>query len=279
VQALSARLWNSAFLPSQNSGVSVRGSGSPLLYVDNPAGIDSGARRAMLDGLGDLTHARSAPEPTVEAHLARYELAFKMQSSVPALTDVSSELDAAKALYGDDVATPGTYAANCLLARRMLERGVRFVQIYHRGWDAHSKLPEGHTAECLDMDQATYGLVTDLKQRGLLDDTVVIWGGEFGRTVYAQGDATRDNYGRDHHGRCFTMWMAGGGFKPGFTYGETDEYCFNVASNPVPLRDLHATLLSRFGLDPQALTFQFGGLDQKLVGPGAPANVVSALMR
>jgi uncharacterized protein (DUF1501 family) len=201
-----------------------------------------------------------------------------MQSSVPEVTDLSGESAATRDLYGADVDRPGSFTANCLLARRMLERGVRFIQLFHRGWDAHADLPAAHTAQCKDVDRACYALVTDLKQRGLLEDTLVIWGGEFGRTVYCQGPLTATNYGRDHHPRCFTMWLAGGGVKPGLVYGETDDFGYNIVKDPVPLRDLHATILHQFGLDHNHLTVNYQGLSQKLVGVDAPAQVVTGLL-
>jgi len=197
---------------------------------------------------------------------------------MPGLTEIAGETDATLALYGDDVRTPGTFAANCIAARRMLEQGVRFVQIYHRGWDAHVATPENHTLQCRDIDQACHGLIKDLESRGMLQDTLVIWGGEFGRTVYCQGDLTRDDYGRDHHPRCFSLWLAGGGIRPGLVYGETDDFSYNVVDREVPLRDLHATILHLFGLDPQRLTFTHTGLPERLTGVGAPARVVTDLI-
>jgi uncharacterized protein (DUF1501 family) len=209
--------------------------------------------------------------------MAQYELAFKMQASVPTLTNLSDESPATLRLYGDDVAAPGSFAANCVAARRMLERGVRFVQVIHRGWDAHFKTPINHTQQCADVDQACYGLITDLKQRGMLEDTLVIWGGEFGRTVYSQGTLTTTDYGRDHHPRCFSMWLAGGGVRGGLVHGTTDDFSYNVVEDEVPLRDLHATVLALFGLDAQQLSVRHAGLDEKLVGVGPPAQVIDAL--
>jgi hypothetical protein len=280
VQALSNRLWGSGFLPSIHAAVPVRSPGDPVEYLPNPAGVPADVRRSMLDAAAALNRVQATRlgDPETTARIDQYEMAFRMQSAVPDLIDLSGESDATRALYGDSVNTPGTFAANCLLARRMLERDVRFVQIYHRGWDSHDTLPDRHRAQCADVDQACYGLVTDLKSRGLLDDTLVIWGGEFGRTVFCQGDLTMDSYGRDHHPYCFSMWMAGGGIRPGITYGETDDYGFNVASNPVALRDLHATLLHQFGLDHNALSVVYQGLNQKLVGVDAPAQVVSGIV-
>ena len=279
-QALSTRLWGSGFLPAMHGAVPIRSSEQPVLYLPNPAGVDSNVRRRMLDTLAAL-NAEAATvhgDPATTERMAQYELAFRMQSSVPSLVDVSRESAATLALYGPDATTPGTFAHNCLLARRMVEQGVRFVQIYQRGWDAHGELPSNHVGQSRDMDQACYGLVTDLKQRGLLEDTLVLWGGEFGRTVFCQGPLTRENYGRDHHPRCFTMWLAGGGIKPGLTYGETDEFGYNVVTDSVPLRDLHATLLNQFGLDHRELTFRHAGLEEKLTGTGEPASVVDGLL-
>jgi hypothetical protein len=280
VQALSNKLWGSAFLPSVHAGVTVRGAGSPVLYLSNPAGIDTGVRRTMLDATQALNRRQAArlADPQISSRIDQYEMAFRMQSAVPELTDISGETATTRALYGNSVDTPGTFAANCLMARRMLERGVRFVQIYHRGWDSHGQLPMRHAAQCLDVDQGCYGLVTDLKQRGLLDDTLVIWGGEFGRTVYSQGELTNTDYGRDHHPLSFSMWMAGGGIKPGITYGQSDDFGYNAVADPVPLRDLHATVLHQFGLDHNKLTLRYQGLDQKLVGVDKPANVVRGLL-
>lgn len=279
-QPLFARLWGSAFLPANNGGVPMRGVGDPVLYLPNPAGVSSAARRTMLDALGKLNamSANDLGDSTITERTEQYELAYRMQSSMPSLTALNGESDATLALYGNDVRTPGTFAANCLAARRMIERGVRFVQVYHRGWDAHTNTPVNHRDQCKDADQACYGLITDLKQRGLLDDTLVIWGGEFGRTVYCQGDLTPEVYGRDHHPRCFSMWLAGGGVRPGIVYGETDDFSYNVVENEVPLRNLHATILQLFGLDAQRLAFMNAGLAEKLTGTGAPAVPVTELI-
>jgi hypothetical protein len=281
VQAIPTRVWSSAFLPDAHAGVPIRGVGDPVLYLANPPGVEAPSRRAMLDTLGALnrlqfnqSHAQSALDRT-----AQYELAFKMQTSVPELTSLTSESAATLDRYGADVHTPGTFAANCVSARRMLEKGVRFVQVFHRGWDAHYKTPASHIAQCGDIDQACYGLITDLKERGMLDDTLVIWGGEFGRTVYSQGELTHADYGRDHHPRCFSMWLAGGGIRPGVVHGTTDDFSYNVVENEVPLRDLHATILHLFGLDAQRLSFNHAGLAEKLVGVGTPAKVVDAILR
>ncbi|BCS32415.1 sulfatase [Luteitalea sp. TBR-22] len=280
VQALSARMWSSGFIPARHSGVSVRGAGDPVLYLSDPDGVDRETRRRMLDGVQALNtqHADAIGDPDTDTRIAQYEMAFRMQASVPELTDVRGEPESVLGLYGDDVRRPGTFAANCLLARRMIERGVRFVQIYHRGWDSHTNLPHQHRLQAQDTDRGTYGLITDLAQRGLLEDTLVIWGGEFGRTVYSQGTLKEDNYGRDHHPRCYSMWMAGGGVKAGTVFGETDDFSYNITKDPVHQRDLHATILNLFGLDHDAFTFRHQGLDQKLVGVEAPAHVVKGLI-
>jgi len=280
VQALMSDLWGSAFLPVQNAGVEVRSVGDPILDLVNPPGISSVTRRTMLDavhGLNDLA-GRTLGDPSVDARTSQFEQAFRMQSAVPGLTDLSGESAATLGLYGPDVTTPGSFASNCLRARRMLEQGVRFVQIYHRGWDAHYMLPASHPQQCMDVDQACYGLVQDLKQRGLLEDTLVIWGGEFGRTVYCQGDLKRDDYGRDHHPSCFSMWFAGGGMKPGTVYGETDDFSYNIVSGAAHLRDMHATVLHQFGLDADQLSFAYSGLNQRLVGVDAPAQVIQGML-
>ena len=280
VQAIPARVWGSAFLPASNGGIPMRGVGDPVLYLPNPAGVSVTSRRRMLDAVASLNTLSGAAlgDPVINERSEQYELAFRMQSSMPGLTEITGETDATLALYGDDVRTPGTFAANCIAARRMLEQGVRFVQIYHRGWDAHVATPENHTLQCRDIDQACHGLIKDLESRGMLQDTLVIWGGEFGRTVYCQGDLTRGDYGRDHHPRCFSLWLAGGGIRPGLVYGETDDFSYNVIDREVPLRDLHATILHLFGLDPQRLTFTHAGLPERLTGVGAPARVVTDLI-
>ncbi len=280
VQPLSTRLWASAFLPATHSGVTVRSAGAPVLFLDNPAGLDPTARRAFLDATKALNqHAlERTADPSIQTRIDQFELAFRMQSAVPELTDLTGETAASKALYGPQVDVPGSFANQCLLARRMLERDVRFVQIFHRGWDSHEHLPERHRSQALEVDQPCFGLLSDLKQRGLLDDTLVIWGGEFGRTVFSQGDLSAADYGRDHHPACFSMWLAGGGIKPGVVYGETDDFSHNVANNPVPLRDLHATLLHQFGVDHDQLAVRNQGLLQKLVGVDAPAQVVTDIL-
>ena len=265
-QPLYDRLWGSGFLPSRHQGVKFRAQGDPVLFLANPPGVDAAMRRRFLDDLAALNQMRQAEvgDPEIQTRTAQYELACRMQTSVPELTDVSREPASTFALYGQDARTPGSYAANCLLARRLAERGVRFIQLFHRGWDQHTNLPRQITGQCRDTDRASWALVTDLKQRGLLDDTLVLWGGEFGRTVYCQGSLTAQNYGRDHHPRCFTMWLAGGGIKPGVTLGETDEFSYNVVRDPVAVHDLHATLLHCLGIDHRRLTFRFQGRHHRL---------------
>src|SRR5581483_429991 len=250
-QGLLSRLWGSGFLPSRFQGVKLGSGAEPVLFLDNPPGLDRAGRRPWLDTLDalDLKTFHHAQDPEVEARIAQYEMAFRMQTSMPELMDLSKEPESTFKLYGDAAKTPGSFAANCLLARRMAERGVRFVQLYHRGWDHHGDLPTRIKALTKDVDQPSAALVQDLKQRGLLDDTLVIWGGEFGRTVYCQGKLAKDNYGRDHHGRAFSVWMAGGGVKGGLTYGKTDDFCFNIVENPVSVHDLQATILGCLGLD------------------------------
>lgn len=265
-QALFSRLWGTGFLPSEYQGVALRSTGDPVLYLSNPPGVDDAMRRSMLDRLALLNRKihDDIGDPETNARIAQYEMAYRMQASVPELTDLNTEPDSTFELYGPDSRTPGTFAASCLLARRLAERDVRFIQIYHRGWDQHGSLPADITNQCRDVDQASYALVTDLEQRGLLDDTLVIWGGEFGRTIYCQGALTKENYGRDHHPRCFTMWMAGAGVKPGIVYGDTDDYSYNITENPIHVHDLNATILHQMGIDHTKLTFRFQGRDFRL---------------
>jgi len=265
-QPLYDRLWGSGFLPTKYQGVKFRSVGDPVLYLSNPDGIDGGTRRRMLDDLARLNQLRlgEAGDPEIATRIAQYELAYRMQTAVPELIDVSSEPAHVFDLYGPDSRRPGTFAANCLLARRLAERGVRFIQLFHRGWDQHTSLPKQIAGQCHDTDQASAALVSDLKQRGLLDDTLVVWGGEFGRTVYCQGTLTADDYGRDHHPRCFTIWLAGGGIKSGVTHGETDDFCYNITRDPVHAHDLHATILHCLGIDHTRLTFRFQGRDFRL---------------
>lgn len=260
-QPLYDRLWGAGFLPSQYQGVKFRSSGDPVLYLSNPAGIDASFRRGLLDDIAALNGQKleQVSDPEIATRTAQYELAFRMQTSVPELTDLTEEPDHIFELYGPDSRKPGTFAANCLLARRLAERGVRFIQLFHRGWDQHLNLPRQIEGQCRDTDQPAAALVKDLRQRGLLDETLVIWGGEFGRTVYCQGQLTADNYGRDHHPRCFTVWMAGGGIRPGITWGETDDFSYNIVQNPVHVHDLHATILHALGLDHTRLVYRFQG--------------------
>jgi len=268
VQALYARLWGSGFLPSKYQGTSFQTTGDPVLFLSNPKGVDSKVRRTMLDSLGSLNrkHHAEIGDPEIQTTIAQQEMAFRMQSSVPELTDISEEPKNVLEMYGPEVNKPGSYARNCLLARRMTERNVRFVQLFHRGWDHHTNLPVHMRGQCRDVDQPTAALLKDLKMRGLLEDTLVVFAGEFGRTVFGQGNIARDNYGRDHHPRCFSGWLAGGGIKGGMHYGETDDFSYNVVKDPVRVRDLHATMLHLLGVDHEQLIFPFQGLDQKLTG-------------
>ncbi|MDO8541196.1 MAG: DUF1501 domain-containing protein [Opitutaceae bacterium] len=278
-QALFTRMWSSGFLPTSHTGVALRAQGDPVLFLENPNGVDRTTRRAMLDSLSQfnqMAHARYGDPETV-TRIAQYEMAFRMQTSVPDLTDFSNESQATLDLYGDDVKVPGSFAASCLLARRMAERDVRVVQILHRGWDQHGNLPNDHRLQCKDTDQACHALITDLKQRGLLDDTLVVWAGEFGRTVYSQGALTKTNYGRDHHPRCFSVWLAGGGVRGGVVYGETDDFSYNIVKDPVSLHDLNATLLHCLGIDHSKFTFKHQGLDMRLSGV-EPAQVVKGIL-
>ncbi len=263
---LYARLWGSGFLPSDHQGVSLRSNGDPVLYLQNPAGIDATTRRDQLDAINLLNRHQFSRhhDAETEARIAQYEMAFRMQTSVPQLMDVRDETRSTLEAYGPQSQIPGTFAANCLMARRMAERGVRFIQLYHRGWDQHYNLPSDLRLQCGDIDQPCAALITDLKQRGLLDDTLIIWGGEFGRTTYSQGKLEAANYGRDHHGRCFTMWLAGGGIRGGMQYGQTDDFCYNVAQKPVHVHDLNATLLHLLGLNHEQLTYRSEGRDYRL---------------
>ncbi|MFI5386762.1 MAG: DUF1501 domain-containing protein [Fimbriimonadales bacterium] len=265
-QPLYDRLWGSGFLPTAHQGVKFRNAGDPVLYLSDPEGVDRPTRRDMLDDLGKLNKLRlgAMGDPEIATRISQYELAFRMQASVPELLDISKEPASILDMYGPEVKKPGTYAFNCLLARRLAERGVRFVQLFHMGWDQHFNLPKAIRGQCYDSDQPTAALIKDLKQRGMLDDTLVVWGGEFGRTVYSQGDLTMTDYGRDHHPRCFTMFMAGGGLKGGLAYGKTDDYCYNIVENPVSVHDLHATLLQLLGIDHKRLTYRYQGRDFRL---------------
>ena len=268
VQALYSRLWGTGFLPSKHQGVSLQPAGDPVLFLSNPAGVTTTSRRQMLDLVGELNrkHAGEIADPEIQTTIAQQELAFRMQASVPELTDIQSEPQHVLDLYGPEVEKSGSFARNCLLARRMAERNVRFVQLYHRGWDHHAGLPGKMRAQCFDVDQPAAALIQDLKQRGMLEDTLLVFGGEFGRTVYCQGKQSRSEYGRDHHPRCFTAWMAGGGIKGGVVHGQTDEYSYNIEEDGVHVRDLNATILHQLGIDHRRLTFPFRGLDQKLTG-------------
>ncbi|MEE2906343.1 MAG: DUF1501 domain-containing protein [Planctomycetota bacterium] len=265
-QPLYARLWESGFLESRYQGVQLRPGRDPVLYLTNPEGISPHVRRRMMDGLRDLDEAQLEREldPAIRSRIAQYEMAYRMQMSVPEATDLSDEPQEVFDLYGEDARDPGTYAANCLLARRLAERDVRFIQLYHQGWDQHDNLPSNIRIQAKDTDQASAALILDLKRRGMLEETLVVWGGEFGRTNYSQGPLSAKNYGRDHHPRCFTMWMAGGGVKKGFTFGKTDDYGYNVIENPVHVHDVQATLLHLLGLDHKQLTHHFQGRDFRL---------------
>lgn len=280
-QALFSRLWGTGFLPSEHQGVSLRSSGDPVLYLNDPHGVDRQTRRQMLDDLSELNGLKlnEFGDPEIAARISQYEMAYRLQSSVPDLMDISKEPQEILDLYGKEAQEPGTFAANCLLARRLVERGVRFIQIFHRGWDQHGNLAGDLPTQCKDVDQACAALVQDLKRTGLLDETLVIWGGEFGRTVYCQGPLQRENYGRDHHPRCFTIWMAGGGVKPGITYGKTDDYSYNIIDDDgnvidpsvdeftpgaVHIHDLNATILNQLGVDHKKLTYRYQGRDFRL---------------
>ena len=277
-QPLYDRLWGSGFLPTQHQGVKFRNSGDPVLYLSDPDGMDRATRREMLDDLASVNKLKllSAKDPEISTRISQYELAFRMQASVPELTDISKEPSAIKEMYGPNVNKPGSFAYNCLLARRLSERGVRFVQCFHMGWDHHDGLPRAIRGQCEDTDQPTAALIKDLKQRGLLDETLVVWGGEFGRTVYSQGELTMKSYGRDHHPRCFTIFMAGAGVKKGMTYGKTDDYSYNIVENPVSVHDLHATILHILGIDHTRLTFRYQGRDFRLTD--VSGDLVNAIL-
>ncbi len=265
-QPLYARLWGNGFLAAQHQGVQFRAGKDPVLYLNNPQGVTAQGRRLMLDRLREMhqiQYERSL-DPSISARIAQYEMAFRMQSSVPEVTDVSNEPDHVFEMYGPDSRNPGTFAANCLLARRLAEKDVRFIQLFHRGWDQHGNLPKSIANQCRETDQACAALIRDLKQRGMLDDTLVVWGGEFGRTSYSQGKLTSDDYGRDHHPRCFSMWMAGGGVKAGTVYGETDDFSYNIVKDPVHVHDLHATILKLLGIDHERLTYKSQGRRYRL---------------
>lgn len=265
-QPLYDRLWGSGFLPTRYQGVKLRNAGDPVLFLSNPHGVSKQTRREMLDELKQMNGIEHSAvgDPEIETRISQYELAFRMQASVPDLTDTRGEPAHVLEMYGPDVHRPGSYAANCLLARRLCERGVRFVQLFHMGWDQHANLPNAIRLQCQDTDQPSAALLTDLKQRGLLDETLIVWGGEFGRTVYSQGTLTATDYGRDHHPRCFSTWLAGGGIRGGTTLGATDDYCYNITKDPVSVHDLHATMLHLLGIDHKRLTFRYQGRDFRL---------------
>ncbi len=279
VQAISARLWSSGSLPGEHAGVAFRSSGDPILYINNPPGVPPEIRRRTLDGLRQLNEMnyRLVGDPETHTRIQQYELAFRMQASVPELTNIAGEPASTFRLYGEEARNPGTFANSVLMARRMVQRGVRFVQIYHNNWDTHSNVNGRLPSQCRDVDQPCWGLIQDLKQRGMLDETLVIWGGEFGRTIYSQGGLTPQNYGRDHHPRCFTMWMAGGGSRPGTIYGETDDFSYNIVKDPVHVRDFHATVLRLLGYDHQRFAIRHQGLDLRLTGV-EQAHVIPELL-
>jgi hypothetical protein len=265
-QPLYDRLWGSGFLPTRFQGVKFLSSGDPVLYLSNPPGVGRADRRRFLDDLQSLNRLKEEDygDPETATRIAQYEMAYRMQTSVPELADLSGEPERTFEMYGPASRRPGTFARNCLLARRLAERGVRFVELFHRGWDQHAQLPRGIRAQSTDVDQPQAALIQDLKERGLLEDTLVVWGGEFGRSVYCQGKLTGDVYGRDHHPRCFTIWMAGGGVKPGTTYGETDDFSYNIVRDPMHVHDLHATMLHLLGIDHSKLTYQYQGRNFRL---------------
>ena len=278
-QALYSRMWGPGFLPGKHSGVVLRAGTDPVLYLENPPGVDRSDRRAMLDALGKL-NARGFQkfgDPDIQTRISQYEMAYRMQASVPELTDLNSETKTTKELYGPNVDKPGSFARSALLARRLVERGVRMVQILHRGWDSHGNLPKELGNQCMDTDQACAALVMDLKQRGMLDETLVVWGGEFGRTVYSQGKLTRETYGRDHHPRNFCMWLAGGGIKGGVEIGKTDEYSYNPVENPVHINEINATILHCLGINHETFTLRYQGLDQRLTGV-EPMKVIKKIL-
>jgi len=278
-QALYERLWGSGFLPSKHQGVKLRSGAEPVLYLKNPAGVDRDMRRRMLDRIASINQQQFEDfgDPETQTRIAQYEMAFRMQASVPELVDMADEPEHTFELYGPDSKKPGTFARNCIIARRLAERGVPIMQLFHRGWDQHGALPKNIRGQCQGIDQPAAGLIRDLKQRGMLDSTLVIWGGEFGRTIYSQGKLSKDNHGRDHHGRCFTIWMAGGGIRGGIEYGVTDDHCYNIVENPVHIRDMNATILHQLGIDNNRLTYRFQGLDQRLTGV-EPSHVVKDIL-
>jgi hypothetical protein len=279
VQAISARLWSAGYLPGQHSGVAFRSKGDPILFINNPPGVSDAIRRQTLDGINDFNRIayEKLGDPETQTRIEQYEMAFRMQASVPELTAINEEPESTYGLYGEEAKKPGTFANTALMARRLVERGVRFVQVYHNNWDTHGNVNGRLPDQCRDVDQPCWGLIQDLKRRGMLDSTLVIWGGEFGRTIYSQGKLTHENYGRDHHPRCFTIWMAGGGIRPGTIYGETDDFSYNIVKDGVHVRDFHATILHLLGIDHHRFSFKSQGLDQKLTGV-EEANVIKALL-
>ncbi len=278
-QAISARLWSSGYLPGEHAGVSFRSKGDPILFINNPPGVPDAVRRQTIEGINGMNRLNyeAVGDPETNVRIQQYEMAFRMQASVPELTDLSSEPEHTYKLYGDAAKTPGTFANSVLMARRLAERGVRFVQIYHNNWDHHSNVAGRMPSQCKDVDQPCAGLIQDLKQRGMFEDTLIIWGGEFGRTIYTQGNLTKENYGRDHHPRCFTMWMAGGGAKGGTIYGETDDFSYNIVRDPLHISEFHATVLHLLGFDHERFTYKHQGLDGRLTGV-EPVKPVKALV-
>ncbi|MBM3998838.1 MAG: DUF1501 domain-containing protein [Planctomycetes bacterium] len=278
-QALYSRLWGSGFLPSRLQGVALRAQGDPVLFVTNPPGVDASTRRAMLDGLSRLNQMQfeAVGDAEIQSRIAQYEMAFRMQTSVPELASIADEPQHVLDLYGPDATKPGTFAASCLLARRLAERGVQCIQLFHRGWDQHNNLPNDIRNQCRDIDHAARGLIEDLKQRDMLKETLIVWGGEFGRTVYCQGELKRDNYGRDHHPRCFTMWMAGGGIQGGRSIGITDDFSYNVVADPVGISDVNTTILHCLGIDNQRMSVKYQGLDARVTGV-EPCRVLTELL-
>ena len=278
-QAISARLWNAGYLPGEHAGVPFRSKGDPILFINNPPGVPAHIRKHTIDSLNKLNEINfnALGDPETQTRIRQYEMAFRMQASVPELTDIAQEPDHIYKLYGEEAKKPGTFANTALMTRRLAERGVRFIQVYHNNWDHHANVSGRMPDQCRDIDRPCYALLEDLKQRGMLDDTLVIWGGEFGRTIYSQGKLSKENYGRDHHPRCFSMWMAGGGAKGGAIYGETDDFSYNIVKDPLHIRDFHATVLNLLGMDHERFTFKFQGLEQRLTGV-EPAHVVPELL-
>ncbi len=279
MQAISARLWQAGYLSGEHAGVSFRSAGDPILYLNNPPGVSSDIRRRTLDGVNALNQMTfdGLHDPETLTRIQQYEMAYRMQASVPELVDLNTESESTFKLYGPEVKKPGTFANTALMARKLVERGVRFVQVYHNNWDTHANVAGRLPDQCRDVDQPCWGLIQDLKRKGLLDSTLVIWGGEFGRTIYSQGGLSKTNYGRDHHPRCFTWWLAGGGFKPGTVYGETDDFSYNIVKDPMHIRDMHATILSVLGFDHERFSVRYQGLDQRLTGV-EPARVIKEVL-